>query len=492
MIIKSEGVNDSERLLANLCDKTFLKLWSYPNPFNEKQVELCDVLAVFEDNIFVFFDRSSRILDNKEKDINVIWNRWKKEVIDKQIRTANGVERYIRSGRKIFLDQKLEIPLPIKFDCNQAKIHKIIIAHGAEEACRNFFGGDSYGSLAMEYSRKENANNTRKPFFIHVDKENPVHIFDSFNLKLIFDELDTIYDFSEYLNAKTEAINKYELFVYSGEEDLLAFYFMNFNKSTNKHYIAFDGYTGGLLDEGLWEVFIKRDEYKNKKKEDKISYIWDNIIQKTCGYALEGRMIGSSTLFDGRSAIHEMAKEPRFVRRELSKIIIKAIEDFPEPVPSAPSFLRKVSLIDTSFYKNKAYLFLQLHCPVVTREEYRQFRLEILKIACGAAKNEFSHLTTIVGIATDPPEYSDMVSVDFNLMDGSNWTDEQRMYYEEENEQLNFFKTKDLTVSPIKMTEFPQESRKKISQKTKIGRNDPCPCGSDRKYKKCCINIKLS
>jgi len=25
-------------------------------------------------------------------------------------------------------------------------------------------------------------------------------------------------------------------------------------------------------------------------------------------------------------------------------------------------------------------------------------------------------------------------------------------------------------------------------EKTKVGRNDPCPCGSGKKYKKCCIN----
>ncbi|MDO9471295.1 MAG: SEC-C metal-binding domain-containing protein [Nitrosomonas sp.] len=24
----------------------------------------------------------------------------------------------------------------------------------------------------------------------------------------------------------------------------------------------------------------------------------------------------------------------------------------------------------------------------------------------------------------------------------------------------------------------------------KIGRNDPCPCGNGRKYKKCCLNLK--
>ncbi|MGB1398058.1 MAG: SEC-C metal-binding domain-containing protein, partial [Planctomycetota bacterium] len=23
----------------------------------------------------------------------------------------------------------------------------------------------------------------------------------------------------------------------------------------------------------------------------------------------------------------------------------------------------------------------------------------------------------------------------------------------------------------------------------KIGRNDPCPCGSGKKYKKCCLNL---
>ena len=30
--------------------------------------------------------------------------------------------------------------------------------------------------------------------------------------------------------------------------------------------------------------------------------------------------------------------------------------------------------------------------------------------------------------------------------------------------------------------------KKSKKNKTKIGRNDPCPCGSGRKYKKCCLN----
>ena len=56
-ITKSEEVTPTERLLADLCDRSFLKLWSYPNPFKEDKDELCDLLAVFENHVFIFFDR---------------------------------------------------------------------------------------------------------------------------------------------------------------------------------------------------------------------------------------------------------------------------------------------------------------------------------------------------------------------------------------------------------------------------------------------------
>jgi preprotein translocase subunit SecA len=33
----------------------------------------------------------------------------------------------------------------------------------------------------------------------------------------------------------------------------------------------------------------------------------------------------------------------------------------------------------------------------------------------------------------------------------------------------------------------PEEKRQTITQGVKeVGRNDPCPCGSGKKYKKCC------
>ena len=66
---------------------------------------------------------------------------------------------------------------------------------------------------------------------IHIDKENPVHVFDSYNLPIIFSELDTFFDFLLISNAKIDAIKKFKCLLYCGEEDLLAHYFLNFDES---------------------------------------------------------------------------------------------------------------------------------------------------------------------------------------------------------------------------------------------------------------------
>lgn len=31
-----------------------------------------------------------------------------------------------------------------------------------------------------------------------------------------------------------------------------------------------------------------------------------------------------------------------------------------------------------------------------------------------------------------------------------------------------------------------------VRRERKIGRNEPCPCGSDKKYKRCCGNLETS
>jgi len=91
-IEKSRGQTPTEKYLSELCDRTFLKLWCYANPFKSDGKELCDLLAVFENHVFLFFDRESRKFDVSEKDIIITWERWKREAIDKQIKTAAGAK----------------------------------------------------------------------------------------------------------------------------------------------------------------------------------------------------------------------------------------------------------------------------------------------------------------------------------------------------------------------------------------------------------------
>lgn len=42
------------------------------------------------------------------------------------------------------------------------------------------------------------------------------------------------------------------------------------------------------------------------------------------------------------------------------------------------------------------------------------------------------------------------------------------------------------TVKPTKKTAPKKKPKKKAVLEAKVGRNDPCPCGSGKKYKKCC------
>src|SRR5690242_5933451 len=127
-IEKSIGQTPTEQYLANLCDRTFLRLWSYANPFKADGKELCDLIAIFEDNVFLFFDRESRKFDSGG-DVALAWERWKKEAITKQIRTAAGAKRYILTQRdQIYLDANATARLPLQIPAGTLKVHKIIVA----------------------------------------------------------------------------------------------------------------------------------------------------------------------------------------------------------------------------------------------------------------------------------------------------------------------------------------------------------------------------
>lgn len=265
MITKSEGVTETERILAEYCERSFLKLWSYPNPFKDDGHELCDLLAVFGDYIFIFFDREAKLPETSDKDPQILWDRWKRKAIDKQVKTAHGTERYIRSKRAIYLDAQGNSPFPIPINSDTAIFHKIIVAHGAKDACLRESEENIYGSLAISYC--EVGTSHSRPFHVEIDSSNPVHIFDEHNLQIILTELDTITDLSSYLDEKLRAVGAYNYLSYCGEEDLLGHYIINFNKDTNKHVIGpkDEEFDIVAIGEGEWQDFIETEVYKNTK-----------------------------------------------------------------------------------------------------------------------------------------------------------------------------------------------------------------------------------
>ena len=453
-IHKSEGTTPTEKLLSQLCENTFLKFWSYPNPYKDDRKELCDLIAVFDDHVFVFFDRESRKFDNAKKDISVTWKRWKKEVIDKQIKTLKGAERYIRTGKPIFVDSKCEIRLPIVIPEN-AKIHKFIVAHGVEETLKKFSGKDYSGSLAISYGEPTKPS-AERPFCVELEKEGTVHILDSVNVGIILRELDTFFDFASYVTEKEKAIRKYDFLTYCGEEDLLAHYFRNYDPEANRYCIVEkdSNIPGVAIEEGTWKSFVASEEYQKRKEANEASYLWNELIQQVYQDALDGTLLNKVDLGVGKDPIHEMAKEPRFVRRLLSEEIRKEVRGFPE---TDHAVLPKVEFM-SSLQKDKGYVFLQLKCPQTGdfEKRYRPLRQRMLEVACGVIRNRVANLNTVIGIGQYASKFSDGNSRDFILLDCSKWTEEIRTFYETENENFGFFKTQNMQKTIRYAGDFPE------------------------------------
>ncbi|MGA9766148.1 MAG: hypothetical protein WBQ49_15935 [Rhodomicrobium sp.] len=378
------------------------------------------MIAIFEDRVLVFFDRESRIFDTSDSDPELVWARWKRHVIDKQIATAKGADKYLRSGRPVYIDDRLTTKMPLLVPSNP-KVHKIVVAHGAKDACMAFSEDNISGSLAIGYS---NAPDINFPFYVRLGRHDPVHVLDSQNLEIVFAELDTFGDFIAYLDEKEAAVAQLDMISYCGEEDLLAHYLSNFDETLKRYRIglADPSMNELLIAEGYWQEFCQLEPYLRREEANEASYLWDRLIKKTAANALNGTLCGDADVFRGKSAIHEMAKERRFSRRILSAGIAAAIDAFPltqEPLVRHLSF-------GISQDSDKGYVFLQFQgLSFPTYDEYREARRGLLEVACGAAKNKFPSLKRIVGIAVEPPKFNATLSEDFVLLDCAEWPPHQ-------------------------------------------------------------------
>ena len=221
-VIKEEGVTESERYLAKLADKTFLNLWSYPSLYrDQKQAgkgdgkELCDLLVVCGDHIIIF---SEKTIAWPGGDLATAWCRWAKRALRDSAKQAKGAARWIsKYPDRIFLDRSCEQRFPIELpDPVTIKVHRIVVARGAADACREHLGIDS-GSMIIDPSisgADHWSQHSRDATPFRVGDLEPdgsfVHVIDEVALDILLDELDTVRDFTDYLVKK-------EAFIRSGQ-----------------------------------------------------------------------------------------------------------------------------------------------------------------------------------------------------------------------------------------------------------------------------------
>src|SRR6266446_10815152 len=88
----------SEELVYKLCTKSFLSLWSYPNPRGKKGKELCDILVVCEPDIIIFSVKEIAFKDTGDQ---VGWERWRRAAIEESCGQISGAERWIESNPSV-------------------------------------------------------------------------------------------------------------------------------------------------------------------------------------------------------------------------------------------------------------------------------------------------------------------------------------------------------------------------------------------------------
>lgn len=446
-IIRSSGFTASERYLQQLSDRTFLKLWTYPNTFRDRNKaaggdgkELCDLLVVCGDDVIIFSDKA---IDWPDCDtLKLQWSRWYRRAVKKSVDQIRGAERWLRDyPDRVFLDAKCTRGLPVELPLiERRRVHGIAIVRGAYDACSRFFEG-AEGSLTI-CSRIKGDKHTDtsdpdwRPFAIgDVDPEGPfVHVFDETALDRVMFEMDTITDFVDYLHARATAIRNEDLALCPGESELLAYYMQTESPADRPCFLKVISKAGGCDQVALWpgayEDFVASGAYVRKKEADAVSYLWDELI----GEFVEHIMAGSSVSIFGDSpsasraepALRIMARERRLRRRALAEGLAGALREASGRRENRYARIAMPGVNDGGGDRELAYVFMMLAHPEIEESEpnYRQVRVSMLETYCYAVLQDNRQIKRVVGIAMEKPDGSRGTSEDLLAVAVKEWTSE--------------------------------------------------------------------
>jgi hypothetical protein len=327
-IIKSVGATESERFLADLCESTFLSLWSYPSVFRDQGLrnggdgkEVADLLVVFDDHVVVFSDKHCSFPGSGtiERD----WARWFKNAIGSATKQLWGAERWIRTHPdRLFLDrkctQRFPVPLPL---ADQTMFHLVVVAHGSAQRGVEEVGGS--GGLMFRSSMHGLSEHAKTPLTVgDLDPNHTfVHVFDDVALPIVLQSLDTIADFTRYLDQKAAFCRSQTELIARSEQDLLVLYLRHENANDTHEFVPTADADYVVVDDGFWDIYAQSAEYARKEERNKISYLWDSLIEDLAAQALSGthEFTPGATFGSADRILRFLAREPRARRRVLAR-----------------------------------------------------------------------------------------------------------------------------------------------------------------------------
>jgi len=433
---RSEGLTPSERLLAEICDRSFLKLWTYPNLFKKPGKELTDLLVVFGNDIIIFSDKSCAYPNTGDPTVD--WSRWFRKSIARSAHQVDQAERWIRTyPDKMFLDAKCTEQLPINLPSPaEMRVHRVCVALGALDRAKAETGRRA---LKVDPRVVNDAAGLTVGATDHA--RGWVHVFDEDSLSIVLKELSTTPDFVHYLNSKVRLIEEGK-FVFAGSElDIMAYYLWNGRKFPARENVY-------RLEPNLWEQVEASPEFLAGREENRISRFWDRLIEYvTDHYLNETLEFGNEMqMSDHERLVRVMAGETRFFRRILTKCILERAEIARE---HAVSTLLPSDQPDVHYV-----LFIGRGDQGGDHATYRADRAMQLKSRCIAAKAVKPEKRYIVGIALDARGVRGS-SEDFIFLDTVDWTDEAVQKAQELRLELRYFVPGHTIESQVVEDEYP-------------------------------------
>ena len=434
---KAGGLTQSEKMLAELCDSSFLSLWSYPNLFRKPGKELCDLLVVFGDSVVIFSDKSCDY--PKSGDPTLDWSRWYRRSVSNSACQIRRAEDWLKKfPERVFLDAKCTERLPIQIAHGaRLRVYRVCIALGALHRAEEETGRPHLrvsadvedGAERFTIGRVANANGL-------------IHVFDEESLPIALAELSTTADFFEYLRKKEELFARGRFAFAESELDLLAYFLWNGREFPHRGAVRFH------LDPNLWQQIEVSPEFLAGREENKVAWFWDGLAEYLTDRYLKVELeYGNEVnVEDYERVVRVMAAETRFSRRLLAKWILERAD------------LAKDGYVGSLFPSlQEDVLYMLLIGPGDGGKnfaEYRKERSQQLYARCIAGKAVHTDRQIIVGIALDARGVKGS-SEDFIFMDTYEWSEEVLQNAKKLRESLGYFVEGKAQIRRVEEAEYP-------------------------------------